>query len=133
MKAVTELHQRTAAELVELHNGRCRPEDRIDGPWKASKAELVGRIEALGGPEPKDEPDGAAEATTVVSGRTIGALVAELLADPDLGYAEIVAAVRERFPEARTTARSVASVAARMRRDGADVPRRGGKGGGDGA
>ena len=103
------------------------PYGRADrGPF--SKAELIGRIEALGAPDADDEANEPAEAVTDDRGQTIGALVAELLADPDLGYAEIVAVVRGRFPKARTTARSVASVASTMRRMGVDVPKRGRKG-----
>ena len=55
---------------------------------------------------------------------TIGELVHELLMDVDLTYLEIVALVKEKFPDARTTARSVASVAATLRRKGAAVPTR---------
>lgn len=52
----------------------------------------------------------------------VGRLVAELLADPTLGYGDIVDRVRERFPSAATTVRSVASTACVMRKRGADVP-----------
>lgn len=56
--------------------------------------------------------------------RTIGAMVGELLLDPDLGYEEIVELVRKQFPDAKTSARSVASVAAVMRKKGTPVPLR---------
>lgn len=55
---------------------------------------------------------------------TIGAVVQELLMDVDNAYVEIVAEVKRRFPDAKTTARSVASVAATLRKKGVDVPTR---------
>jgi len=50
--------------------------------------------------------------------------VQELLMDVDNAYVEIVAEVKRRFPDAKTTARSVASVAATLRKKGVDVPTR---------
>lgn len=46
------------------------------------------------------------------------------LTQTDLGYAEIVDKVLEEHPDARTTARSVASVASALRKKGVDVPMR---------
>ena len=66
------------------------------------------------GPEPK---------------RTIGSLVQELLIDPDLGYPAIVDRVVAEFPDAKTSVRSVASVAAVLRKKGVDVTMRRGAGG----
>lgn len=56
--------------------------------------------------------------------RTIGSLVQELLMDPDLGYEAIVDRVVAEFPDAKTSVRSVASVATVLRRKGAEVPMR---------
>ena len=42
--------------------------------------------------------------------------------DENLGYAAIVDQVVAEFPDAKTTTRSVASVAAVMRKKGVDVP-----------
>lgn len=53
----------------------------------------------------------------------IGALVIELLVT-DMPYEDIVERVRSTYPDARTTARSIASVAMDLRRDGVDVPSR---------
>lgn len=53
----------------------------------------------------------------------IGALVIELLAT-DMPYVDIVRQVRETYPSARTTARSIASVAMDLRREGIVVPSR---------
>lgn len=50
--------------------------------------------------------------------------VAHLLADKSLSYGEIARRVRERLLGSRTSSRSVASVASRLRRDGYRVPDR---------
>lgn len=42
--------------------------------------------------------------------------------DPDLGYLAIVDRVVAEFPDAKTSVRSVASVAAGLRKKGVDVP-----------
>ena len=123
-----ELHEKTAAELVELHNERCRPEDVIEGPWKASKAELIDLIRAFGDVDEADAPETVTDKDEPRSVATIGALVAELLRDPDLSYAEIVDRVKAQFPDARTTARSVASVAVGLRKKGVEIPKRGRRG-----
>lgn len=54
--------------------------------------------------------------------QTVGALVAKLLADPALGYEKIVSRVRTEFPTAQTSARSVASTASVLRRNGHSIP-----------
>ncbi len=56
--------------------------------------------------------------------RTIGSLVQELLMDEALGYEAIVDRVVAEFPDAKTSVRSVASVAAVLRKKGTDVPMR---------
>jgi len=82
---------------------------------RGRRARLIDWIERLRHDvEPaKREPEAAEES----DGRrdTVGALVEAMLIT-DAAYDEIVAAVRERFPEAGTTRRSVASVANAMRR-----------------
>lgn len=55
---------------------------------------------------------------------TVGALVKELLMDANLTYAEIVARVIAAHPQANTSARSVASTAAGLRKGGTEVPKR---------
>ncbi len=74
----------------------------------------------------QDEPK--VPATDVDAPKTerggIGRLVNYLLTETDDDYATIVAKVVEKFPDAKTTARSVASVAADLRRDGVDVKTR---------
>jgi hypothetical protein len=55
---------------------------------------------------------------------TIGSVIATMLMDATLSYDAIVIAIHEQFENASTSARSVASVAARLRKDGVDVPMR---------
>lgn len=57
----------------------------------------------------------------------IGKMVEELLSDASLGYFQIVEKVVAAFPNARTSRRSIASVAADMRKRGLEVPMRNGK------
>lgn len=53
--------------------------------------------------------------------QSIGQMVERLLLDHTLNFVEIARRVREHFPHARTTNRSVASTAKAMRSRGADV------------
>lgn len=55
---------------------------------------------------------------------TIGSVVEQLLVNAELSYDQIVDMIREQFPEANTSRRSVASVAARLRKKGTEVPMR---------
>jgi hypothetical protein len=56
---------------------------------------------------------------------SIGQMVAELLVDAEgYDYQEIVDIVRGQFPSAKTSKRSIASVAAGLRRKGIEVPMR---------
>lgn len=54
----------------------------------------------------------------------IGEMIAQLVMDATLSYDQIVNCIHEQFKTCNTSARSVASVAARLRRDGVDVPMR---------
>ena len=91
---------------------------------EATEDETAAHHEPDGVPGPEAEPDDVVRSPKP----TISALVKRLLMDETLDYAAIVGLVHEQFPDARTTARSVASVAAVMRKKGVDVPlRKGGK------
>lgn len=50
--------------------------------------------------------------------------IASMLTDQSLSYGEIAKRVKDELPGARTSSRSVASVASRLRRDGYKVPDR---------
>lgn len=56
--------------------------------------------------------------------KTIGAAITDLVMDATLSYDMIVELIHKEFAGCSTSARSVASVAARLRKDGVDVPHR---------
>lgn len=78
--------------------------------------------------EPKPEAAEVPQPLTAAERGAIGVMSRDLL-QTDAPYEEIALAVRAAYPHARTTARSLASVAADMRRDGIPCPprRKGGK------
>lgn len=55
---------------------------------------------------------------------TIGSAIETLLMDAGMSYTQIVDVIHAQFKGCNTSARSVASVAARLRRDGLEVPMR---------
>jgi hypothetical protein len=57
-------------------------------------------------------------------GGPVATRIAQLLADPALTLGDIANRVVKDVPDAKTTARSVASVASQLRRDGFRVPDR---------
>jgi hypothetical protein len=104
---------------------------KLGSPEGFNMADALGTLQdeakaAVVADKPQDEPKvPAANADAPKKDRGgIGRLVNELLTETDDDYATIVAKVVEKFPEAKTTARSVASVAADLRRDGVDVKTR---------
>lgn len=119
---------------------------RIDGLRTQQPADPLAIPEAFGDAETDQVPPDGAEATTdehveptvhpeasaecaeapAKSGRGgIGKLVASLLLDAEgFDYPTIVEMVAGEFPDAQTSTRSVASVAARLRKDGVEVPMR---------
>lgn len=72
---------------------------------------------------PSDEPEATEEAPKTERG-AIGRMVIDLLTKTDDDYATMVGKIKEAYPEAKTTARSIASIAADLRRDGVDVKSR---------
>ena len=92
----TEKAEPPAPDADEMRD----PEQTVDEKIAAAKVH---------GPEPR---------------RIIGSLVQKLLMDLDLGYEAIVERVFAEFPDAKTSVRSVASVAATMRKRGVEVPMR---------
>lgn len=83
--------------------------DAVDTPESEQTVDQKIATAKVHGPEPK---------------RTIGSLVQELLMDGALDYLAIVDRVVAKFPDAKTSVRSVASVAAVLRKKGVDVPLR---------
>jgi len=98
-----------------------KPKAEATEDAEPTKDETVGRPEQ----EPSvDEKIRNAKVTGPERKGTIGELVHELLMDETLDYVTIVDRVMAKFPDAKTTARSVASVAAVLRKKGAEVPKR---------
>ena len=105
------------ADLVEQARRLCREHKIGMGAFDWPDAETVdtnARVEDIS----------ATEERTAESPRSIGEMVDRLLMDPSLNYVEIARRVRAQFAHARTTNRSVASVAKAMRARGVDVARR---------
>jgi hypothetical protein len=97
----------TRDEVAENTTAAAQPSD--DAPGQEQTVDEKIASAKVHGPEPK---------------RTIGSLVQELLMDRTLDYLTIVNRVKAEFPDAKTSVRSVASVAAVLRRNGAGVPHR---------
>lgn len=105
--------------------------DPLDIPADAEAVQALGDAEAApttpsiveGATELRIEPEDAPEPSA--GPWTIGKAVRALLLDPaGLDYPTIVQRVKGEFPQAHTTTRSIASVAAAMRRDGMVFPMR---------
>jgi hypothetical protein len=75
-----------------------------------------------GAKTPNKPKAASTEKADTASKQTVGALVAKLLADPNLSYDEIIKLVKVEFPKANTSTRSVASTASVLRRKGFDIP-----------
>jgi len=105
----------TAAEAIQILDAGGGVGIDVSTPeGKAAAAEAIAHVANSKRPRkasaPKDEHRGE-----------ISALVRSLLQSTDLPYADIVARVLAAHPAARTTARSVASVAADLRKAGGTV------------
>ena len=131
-----EYHEMTIAALLAIHNEMAAEENQL-GSWKQAKAKLIERIQLLEQApdevaevleqklEVAAEVDGTEDKTAKV---TIGSVISELVMDAALSYDQIVSLVWAQFDDAQTSRRSVASVAARLRKDGVAVPLRRNKG-----
>lgn len=138
----TNLEDLTVAELLTIHNRLVVDEDRQLKSWKRAKDLLIERIreaqevarmaqtledDATRLDVVADSEEGEnAEDTT--ENLTIGSVVSQLVLNPLLSYDQIVDMIRSQFPGANTSRRSVASVAARLRKAGVIVPLRRKKG-----
>jgi hypothetical protein len=85
--------------------------DKVADQVLTEAAPTPDRVEAT--PEPKAEKK-----------ETIGSVVAGLVMDVSLSYDMIVNMIHAQFDNASTSARSVASIAARLRKTCVDVPHR---------
>jgi hypothetical protein len=95
------------------------PEAQVQQPAEQPPAATDGPTEQTG-----EQPEQPSSDEPKSERGAIGRLVISLLVDTDDDYATIVGKVREAHPDAKTTARSIASIAADLRRDGVDVKSR---------
>lgn len=113
----------TTNELIAKHNELPRKAGMPElTEWKRSKHELEARIASI----PADPLDMTTEAepSAPEPKQSVGATVAELVMDAALSYAEVAERVRELVPGAATSAKSVASIALRLRKEGVVIPAR---------
>lgn len=136
------LEDLTVAELLTIHNRLVVDEDRQLKSWKRAKGLLIERIReaqevARMAQELEDnatrldvvaDSDEGENAEGTTENLTIGSVVSQLVLNPLLSYDQIVDMIRSQFPGANTSRRSVASVAARLRKAGVIVPLRRKKG-----
>lgn len=117
-------NEKGVSEPATVRDEKDPPESKINGRKEGAKLAPDKRAKSLGDREPTDTEQEVTEAVPHQPRQTIGDMVADLLMDPTLDYITIVRKVIERYPSAKTTTRSVASVASVMRRNGQDVPKR---------
>ncbi len=84
------------------------------GRWRGSSDELVEYLEVL---------EVLSQRHTSSTG-AIMRMCEALVCEPNLSYTDIVAQVRKAHPEARTSTKSLASVAKNLRKRGVPVPMR---------
>lgn len=94
-------------------------------PQEEHQSDFVPPTVVSDAPAATDQPSPteAPQALTAAERGAIGVMSRDLL-QTDAPYEEIALAIRARYPHAKTTARSLASVAADMRRDGIPCPPR---------
>lgn len=134
LEQAIETEQQAIAKRMADEGEGINPEDQTSQPaddFQMSQEELdqqVGR-----GTDQEEQPsdlsdvEGQTETAVeepLIPRGAIGAMSIELLTGSDEPYADIVAKIVAKYPTAKTTARSLASVAMDLRRDGVDVPSR---------
>ena len=138
LEATIEAEQQSIAKRMADEGEGLNPEDVVDQtdptmPMGENGNLLVDPIDETPSEEPQIEPsdlsdvEGQTEPQTeapLIPRGAIGAMSIELLTASDEPYESIVAKIVAKYPTAKTTARSLASVAMDLRRDGMDVPSR---------
>lgn len=113
----------TTQNLIAKHNEVARAAGLPElTEWKRSKHELEARIASI--PSDPLDIEAAPEPSAPERKPSVAAIVAEVVMDAALSYAEVAEEARRRVPGASTTARSVASIAMRLRKDGLVIPGR---------
>lgn len=123
---------KSSREKLEAAISELRPTSGAT-PEGMEVSQTTGELQPIANPVASDLTDveGQTEMTDLTSDApvqksprgAIGALVIKLLVT-DMPYEDIVKQVKETYPDAKTTARSIASVAMDLRRDGVPVPSR---------
>lgn len=109
-------------EELAAQSGRAKTQEELDAEAAEIEANHPMATDAKGKAAAK-VAKAKAEGTGEVRGG-LTRLVESLLMDAELSYLDIINAVLKDFPKANTSARSIASVAAGMRRKGIEVPMR---------
>jgi hypothetical protein len=115
------------AELQDLKKSAKMSWEKLLGDEEVRMGRITKQVEALPDTDPLDEaimPEQKAKKPKVKADTErgmISAMVRNRLLHSDDGYAQIVEDVHAAFPKAKTTARSVASVASELRRKGEKV------------
>ena len=106
-----------------VHDFEMGGDELADQAGRAPTDEANDAVDAALAPKARARRKAAAAASGEPRGM-LTRLVESLLMDAQLSYHDVVEAVVSEFPKAGTSSRSVASVAAAMRRGGRDVPMR---------
>lgn len=125
-KSSREKLESTIADLVEelgdVDEGETVETQSTDEP-EVVETQSTEQSSDLSDVEGRTDETEEKEAPLIPRG-AIGAMSIELLTGSDEPYADIVAKIVAKYPTAKTTARSLASVAMDLRRDGVEVPSR---------
>lgn len=126
LQAIETEAQAQAKRLADEGEGQ-PPEDVVDQPIAPETEPQTDQTEQ---PSDLSDVEGQTETTELaaelplIPRGAIGAMSIELLTASDELYESIVAKIVAKYPTAKTTARSLASVAMDLRRDGVEVPSR---------
>jgi hypothetical protein len=137
------LLDRTTYDVLEIWQAsRTKVASRLEAPGSRSRNERksmgISQFKSIADqlwpaePPPKviakaDDGHSSADRTarsTLRQGAPIGSLITELLLKPELDYAQIVWRVKQAFPDAKTSTKSVATTARDLRRSGVALPSR---------
>lgn len=105
-----KMAEMTTEELIDIHNQHCEEDDKLSS-WEGSNEELIEKLKSM---DLIDTP------STV----KVGDFVSDLLQTTSLSYSDIEDLAKQEFPKARTSTRSIASIACRLRKEGLEVPKR---------
>lgn len=105
-----KMAEMTTKELIDIHNQHCGEDEKLTS-WDQSNEELIKVLKGMG---LIDTP----------STEKVSDFVSDLLQSTDLPYTDIEELAKNEFPKARTSTRSIASIACRLRKEGVEIPKR---------